>query len=315
MAASLLVAASSPAQGAQYPSRPVRMIIGIGPGSSMDIVGRLLAQKATESWPQTIVVDNRAGAGGNIAADLVAKAPPDGHTILFCASSLAIAQTFYRKLPYNALRDFEPVSQLSARNNVLVVTPGSPANSVKELIAIAKAKPGQLGYGSGGGTGSSDHLAGELFAMMAGIKLLHVPYKSGPQAQADLLSGQLQLYLGGLPVNLPMIKAGKLKALGTSGLKRSPALPNVPTIAEAGVPGFEVSVWYGLVAPRGTPKEVVAKISATSARVMRSPELAGSWAAQGVDPVGSTPAEFRRLLVAEIDKWGKVVKAAGVSSD
>ena len=304
--------AAGAALGADFPARPVRMIVAIGPGSSMDIVARLLGQKLTEVWGQTVVVDNRGGGGGNLAADMVAKSPAGGYTILFCSSSLAISPSVYRKLPYNALRDLEPVTQLSSRNNVLVVSPSYPANSVKELIAIAKAKPGELSFGSGGGTGSSDHLAGELFNLLAGVKIVHVPYKSGPQAQTDLLGGRIQVYLGGMPVNLPLIKAGKLKALGTSGTKRSPALPDVPTIAEAGVPGFEVTVWYGLTAPRGTPKEIVAKISAGAARVMRLPELRERWSAQGVEPVGSTPAEFKSLLAAETAKWAKVVKAAGI---
>jgi len=309
----LLAAASWTVHGADFPARPVRMIVAIGPGSSMDIVARLLGQKLTEMWGQTVVVDNRGGGGGNLAADMVAKAPADGYTILFCSSSLAISPSVYRKLPYNALRDLEPVTQLSSRNNVLVVSPGYPANSVKELIAIAKAKPGQLSFGSGGGTGSSDHLAGELFNLLAGVKIVHVPYKSGPQAQTDLLGGRIQVYLGGIPVNLPLIKAGKLKALGTSGTKRSPALPDVPTIAEAGVPGFEVTVWYGLAAPRGAPRAIVEKIGADAAHVMRSPELHERWTAQGVEPVGSTPSEFKTLLAAETAKWAKVVKAAGIS--
>ena len=231
----------------EFPSRPVRMVIPIGPGSSMDITGRVVAQKMNESWNQPVVVDNRPGAGGNIGADVVAKAQPNGYTVLFCSSSLAIARSAYRKLPYDALRDLEPVTQISSRGNVLVVHPSLGVSSVKALIALAKAKPGQLAFGSGGG--SSDHLVVELFNLLAGVNITHVPYKSGPQAQNDLIGGQIQVYFGGIPVNLPMIKAGKVKPLGVSLARRSPLLPDVPTVAEAGVPGYEVNVWYGLFAP------------------------------------------------------------------
>ena len=232
-----LVMLSMPATASEFPVRPVRIVVPIGPGSSMDIIARVLGQKLNEQWAQPVIVDNRAGAGGSIGADTVAKAAPDGHTLLFASSSFAISQSVYRTLPYNAARDFEPVTQLSSRNNVLVVVATSPLTSVRELIALAKARPGQLSFGSGGGTGSSDHLAGELFNLLAGTQIVHVPYKSGPQAQNDMIAGQLSLYLGGIPIQLPMIKAGRVKPLGTSGLKRSSMLPEVPTLIEAGVPG------------------------------------------------------------------------------
>jgi tripartite-type tricarboxylate transporter receptor subunit TctC len=192
------------------------------------------------------------------------------------------------------------------------VSPGSPANSVRDLLALAKSKPGQLTYGSGGGTGSSDHMAGELLKMLAGVDIVHVPYKSGPQAMTDLIGGQLSLYLGGLPVNLPMIRAGKVKPLGTSGLKRALALPDVPTLAESGVPGYEVNVWYGLFAPRGTPRSLIDKISTDVARIVRSPEGRERLATLGVDAEGTTPAEFRSYFRADVEKWRKVVKAAGI---
>jgi tripartite-type tricarboxylate transporter receptor subunit TctC len=295
-----------------FPRKPVRLVVHIGPGSSMDIVARALAQRLSETWGQSVIVDNRAGAGGNIGIDMVAKALPDGYTILFASSSLAISSAYYRKLPYDALRDLEALTQVSSRLNVLVVSPSSPANSVRELVALAKAKPGQLSFGSGGGTGSSDHMAGELLKLLAGVDILHVPYKSGPQAVTDLIGGQLSLYLGGLPVNLPMIRAGKVKPLGTSGLRRAAALPDVPTIAEAGVPGYEVNVWYGLFTPAGTPRNIVEKIAADTARVVRSPEGRERLTALGVDAEGTSPAEFRPYFRADIEKWRKVVKAAGV---
>ena len=302
--------------GAQsFPVKPVRMVIPIGPGSSMDITGRVLAQRMNESWSQPVIADNRPGAGGNIGADVVAKAQPDGYTVLFCSSSLAIAHSAYRTLPYDALRDLEPVTQISSRGNVLVVHPSLPVGTVKELIAYARARPGQLSFGSGGGNGSSDHMVGELFNLLAGVRITHVPYKSGPQAVTDLLNGQIQTYFGGIPVNLPMIRAGKVKPLGVSLATRSPALPDVPTMIEAGVPGYEVNVWYGLFAPRGTPKDVVAKMAADVTRQLKSPDFQERLTGLGVDAAGGTPAEFKALFAREVETWAKVVKAAKVALD
>ena len=311
--AAALLALSGGAHAQTFPAKPVRMVVHIGPGSSMDIVARVLAQKLNEAWGQPVIVDNRGGAGGTLGMDTVAKAVPDGYTLLFGSSSVAIAASYYRKLPFDALRDLEPVTQISSRYNVLVVTPASPVNSVKDLVALAKAKPGEVSYGSGGGNGSSDHLAGELFALSAGVRLLHVPYKSGPGAQNDLMSGALSFYLGGIPVNLPMIRAGKVKPLGTSGLKRSPQLPGVPTIAEAGIPGFEVNVWYGLFAPRGTPQRVVDKIASDVGRLLNNPETRERFSALGVDAEGGDSAKFKAYYRNDLEKWRKVVKAAGVS--
>jgi tripartite-type tricarboxylate transporter receptor subunit TctC len=311
----IVLAASSLAHAQQFPAKPVRVVVAIGPGSSMDIVARIVSQKLNEGWNQPIVIDNRGGAGGNLAADLVAKAAPDGHTLLFCSSSLAISSSMYRKLPYDALRDLVPVVQISSRPIVLVVNPTLPVNSVKDVIALAKAKPGQLNFGSGGGIGSSDHMAGELFKYLAGVNIVHVPYKSGPAVLTDLINGQLSVYFGGVPVNLPMIRAGKVKPLGTSGTKRSPALPDVPTIAEAGVPGYEVNVWYGLMAPHGTPKHIVGKIAADVAGVLKTAEIQERFALQGVEAAGSAPDQFRTYFQTDVRKWGQVIKAAGVSVD
>ena len=313
--ATLFATTAIAAFGADYPAKPARIVVPIGAGSSMDIVGRLLAQKLTETWGQTVIVDNRAGAGGNIGAELVAKSAPDGYTILFASSSFAIAPAYYRKLPYDALRDFEAVTQLSSRNNVTTVSPSSPATSVKELIALAKAKPGQLTFGSGGGSGSSDQMAGELFKLLAGVDIVHVPYKSGPQAMNDLIGGQMSVYFGGIPVQLPMIKAGKVRALATSGLKRSSQMPDVPTMAEAGVPGYEVDVWYGLFAPRGTPRPIIDKIAAESIRIMQAPDMRERWSAVGVEPAGTRPKEIDATFRQEIAKWKKVVTTAKLAPD
>jgi tripartite-type tricarboxylate transporter receptor subunit TctC len=303
------------ASAADYPSKPARIVVPIGAGSSMDIVGRLLAQKLTEAWNQTVIVDNRAGAGGNIGAELVAKSAPDGYTILFASSSFAIAPAYYKKLPYDALRDFDAVTQLSSRNNVTTVSASSAVNFVKELIALAKSKPGQLSFGSGGGSGSSDQMAGELFKLLAGVDIVHVPYKSGPQAMNDLIGGQMSVYFGGIPVQLPMIKAGKVRALATSGLKRSPLLPDVPTMIEAGVAGYELDVWYGLFAPHGTPKSIIEKISTDAIRIMQAPDMRERWNSVGVEPAGTAPAEFNRAFRAEIAKWSKVVTSAKLAPD
>ncbi len=298
-----------------FPKRAVRMVIHIGPGSSMDIVGRVLGQRLSETWGQSLIVDNRAGAGGTIGMDTVAKAPTDGHTILFASSSMAIAASYYKKLPFNALTDFEPITQISSRYNVLVVPVNSNLNSVKDVIALAKAKPGTVSYGSGGGSGSSDHLAVELFGLMAGLQLLHVPYKSGPQAVMDMIAGQTVIYMGGLPISLPLIKTGKVKPLAVTSAKRLPQLAELPTIAEAGVPGFEVNVWYGLLAPHGTPKTIVEKISADVSKIVKAPEMRERLAGLGADAEGTTPTEFQRYFSADIGKWARVVKAAKVTSD
>lgn len=303
------------AYAAAYPEKPVRMVIHIGPGSSMDIVGRILGQKLHEAWGQPVIVDNRGGAGGTIGIGVVAKAPADGYTILFASSSMAIASSYYRKLPYDTLRDFDPVTQITSRYNVLVVRPDSPFRSVADVIAAAKAKPGVFTFGSGGGSGSSDHMAGELFNLVAGTKITHVPYKSGAQAQGDLMGGALSIYLGGMPINLPMIRSGRVRALGVSSAQRSPLLPDVPTLAEAGLQGYEVNVWYGLFAPRGTPPQVVSTVSAAVSRVVRSPEIRDRLAGLGAVSEGTSPEAFSRYFRDDVAKWARVVKAAGAAAN
>jgi tripartite-type tricarboxylate transporter receptor subunit TctC len=281
----------------------------------MDITGRVVAQRMGEAWGQTVIADNRPGAGANIGTDVVAKSAGDGYTLLFTSSSLAIARSAYRKLPYDALRDLEPITQISSRGNVLVVHPSLPVKTVKELIALARARPGELAFGSGGGNGSSDHLVGELFNLLAKVRITHIPYKSGPQAVTDLLNGQLQTYFGGIPVNMPLIRSGKTRPLAVSLAQRSPLLPAVPTMVEAGVPGYEVNVWYGLFAPRGTPPAVIEKISADYNRQLKAPEFQERMRGLGVDAAGSTPAEFKAFFAEEVAKWAKVVKAAKVALD
>jgi len=307
--------AVSGAQAPTFPTKPVRLVVHIGPGSSMDIVARVLGQKLTERWGQQVIIDNRAGAGGNIGIDLVAKAHADGYTLLFGSSSVAVSASYYRKLPYDALRDLVPVTQVSSRLNVLSVGLHLPVRSVQELIAYAKARPGEATFGSGGGAGSSDHMAGELFKLLAGVNVVHVPYKSGPAAVTDLINGQLTMYVGGMPIQLPMIRAGKVRPLATSGAQRAAALPDLPTIAEAGVPGYEVNVWYGLFAPRGTPPALANKVAGDVAAVMKAPENRDRFIGLGVDPEGATPEAFATYFRADIEKWRKVVKAANLMSD
>ena len=316
LASSAIAQAQNPPKGTgqSYPTKPVRILIGFSAGSSTDTVARVIAPRLSESWGQPVVVDNRAGAGGNIAADATAKATPDGYTLLFCNNGLVISKSLYRKLPYDALRDLEPVTQVTAMPHVLVVNTAAPATSVKELIALAKSKPGQLNFGSAG-TGNSDHMAGELFKYLAGVDIVHVPYKGGPQALTDTMTGQVTMYFAGLPVSMGMVKAGKVKALGVSSTKRSSALPNVPTIAEAGLPGYEVSLWYGLLAPARAPKELVAKIAMDVGRALKAPEVQERLTGLGVEVVGSTPEQFKAFVNSENAKWAKVVKATGLSVD
>lgn len=297
---------------AEFPTRPVRIVVPIGPGSSMDITARLLGQKLNELWERPVVMDNRPGAGSSVGAEVVARAAPDGYTMLFGSGSMVIAPFVHRKPTFQLERDFLPVTQVSSRHNVLTVAASSPVNSVKDLVAAARAKPGSQSFGSGGGTGSSDHLVGELFKLLAKVDIVHIPYKSGPQAVNDLLGGAITMYFGGIPVQLPLIRAGKLKALGTSGAKRSVHLPEVPTVAEAGVPGYEADVWYGLFVPRATTAEIVNRLAADARRVLLDKSGQEKFVALGVDPVGGTPAEFQSLLARDTQRWGKVIAAAGI---
>lgn len=314
LACALLLTAGGVAHSQVFPDKPVRIIIGFPAGTSVDIVARVIGQKLSESWGQPVIIDNRAGAGGNIAADLVAKATPDGYTLFLSNNGIAISATLYRKLPYDALRDLAPVTQVTSLPHVLAANINLPANSIKELVALAKAKPGQLNFGSAG-TGNSDHMAGELFKFMAGVNLVHVPYKGGVQALTDTVSGQVAMYFPGVPLSLPLVKAGKVKALGTSGTKRSPALPEVPTIAEAGLPGYEVNLWNGLLAPASTPKNVIAKIAADTSRVLKLPDVQERFTVLGLETAATPPAEFQTFFKSEIGKWAKVIKAIGLSVD
>ena len=294
-----------------FPAKPVRVLVGFSAGSTTDLIGRVLAQKMAEGLGGPVVVDNRPGAGGNIAAELVAKSAPDGYTLLIANAGIATGATAYVKLNFNALRDFVPVSQVSATPHVLVVHPSLPARSVKEFIAFTRARPGELNFSSTG-HGNSDHLAGELLSYMTGLKMAHIAYKGGPQALNDVVSGQVALYFPGAPSGLPFIKSGRVRALGVTGAKRAAVLPDVPTIAEAGVPGYEHVLWGMLLAPAATPKDVLSRLNRDAVRALESAELRERFAGMGVEPVSTTPEQASVYLKSETAKYAKVVKAIGL---
>jgi tripartite-type tricarboxylate transporter receptor subunit TctC len=298
-----------------YPSRPVKLVIPFPPGGPLDIVGRAIAQKLTDAWGQSVVVDNRPGAGGNIGADLVAKAAPDGYTIVMGAlSTHAVNPSLYAKMPYDAVADFAPITLVAVTPNVLVVNAALPVNSAKEFIAYAKANSGKLAFGSGS-NGSAGHLAGELFKVDTGIDVTHVPYKGGAPAMQALLAGDTQFMFDNLANATPQVKAGKLKALAVTTAQRSKLAPELPTMAEAGLPGFDISTWFGLFAPAGTPKEIIAKWNAEVAKILNSPEMREKLIAQGAEPVPTTPEQFAAFMKSEIPKYAKIIKASGAKVD
>jgi len=295
-----------------YPTRPVRIVIPLSPGGTTDVPGRIIAQKLSETLGQQFFVENRAGAGGTIGTDYVAKSKPDGYTLLLTASPFVIAPHVYKNIPYNALADFEPVIRIASGPYVLVVHPSLGVNSVKELIALAKKEPGKIDFASSG-NGGAQHLVTELFMYMTGIKLNHVPYKGSGPAQQDLMSGIIKVSFVGTPIAIPHMKSGRLKALGVSTAKRSPEIPEVPTIAEAGVPGYEAIVWIGMLAPAGTPREIVARLNGEIGRLIRTDDVKRLLAPTGMEPDPDTPAQFGAYLKADYDKWGKVVRDSGAT--
>ena len=302
----------APAQAQQYPVKPIRVVITYPPGGSTDLVGRALAQKLTEQFGQQVVVDNRGGAGGIIATEIVARAAPDGYTLLLGTSAgMSINPLLHKKLPYDVQRDFAPISLVVTNPQGLVAHPSLAANTIPELIKLARAKPGFLNYATPG-VGSPNHMGMELFKAMTNTDIVHVPYKGGGAAMTELLAGQVHLYFNSLPTVLPRVRAGKLKALAVGSAKRSPAMTELPTIAEAGVPGFEYVTWYGLFAPAATPRTIIARLNQATANGLRAPELAQSFAAQGAEPSPTTPEELARFMKAEHDRWSRVVKVANI---
>lgn len=317
MPAMLLVApAPVQAQGAAaaFPARPVRVIVPLAPGGGSDIVARIAAAALGEAWGQTVVVDNRPGAGSVVGTALAAKAQPDGHTVLVSSSSLAISPALYTKLPFDIRRDFVPVTLIASQPSLLAVHASVPATNVKELLALARAQPGKLSYGSAG-PGSATHLGSELFRLAGGIELLHVPYKSAGLATNALLSGEAQVLITNMASLLPHVKGGKVRALGVTSQKRSALAPDVPTVSEAGLPKFEYLTWYGMMAPAGTPKAIVDALQRDTARSLRVQSWSERFTQQGLDVLVTAPAEFSRFLAAELVRWDAVVRKAGIRID
>ena len=297
-----------------WPAKPLRLVAASSPGSGVDLVARVIAQKLGEQLGQQAVVDNRAGAGGNLGAEVAARSAPDGYTLFMGTPAHAINAALYRKLGYDLLRDFVPVTLATTGHYVLVVNPSVPAKTVREFIALARARPGRLTYASAG-NGNATHLAGELLRAMTGIDMLHVPYKGSGPALSDVIAGHADLMFANLTAAMPHIRSGRIRALGVSGSARADSARELPTIAEAGVPGYAVGAWYGVLAPTGTPGEVVGRLNTEIARALRAPDTRARLAADGADPAPGTPAEFGRLIQSEVATWTKVIAQAGIKPE
>jgi tripartite-type tricarboxylate transporter receptor subunit TctC len=307
-----LVAAGALAQ--EYPTKPIRVVVPFPPGGGTDFMARVIMQKVGESLGGTVVVENRGGAGSSIGTEVVAHSPADGYTLLIVSGAHAINPSIYPKLPYDSVRDFAPVTMFTSGPQLLVVHPSVPAKTVKDLIALARARPGQINYASAG-TGTPPHLAGELFKVMAHVDIVHVPYKGNGIAYVDLIGGHVSVMFPNVATAMAYVRGGKLRALAVTTKDRTPTAPELPTIAESGVPGYDVSSWYGLLAPAGTPPALVTRLQQQTVKVMRAPDIAEKLTSQGLDIVGSTPEEFAALIKTEIAKWAKVAKASGARAD
>jgi tripartite-type tricarboxylate transporter receptor subunit TctC len=297
-----------PCKADDYPSRPVRIIVPFGAGGPTDVYTRAIAEELRKALHQTFVMENKPGAGTTIGTDYVAKAAPDGYTLLMVSGTQTVNETLYTKKPYHLMHDLVPIAPLIDSDLVLVVHPSVPAKSLKELLALARAKPGTLNFGSSG-PGSNYHMAAELLKHLTGINIVHVPYKGSTGMRTDILSGQIQMLFDSVPTMAPLIKAGKVRALGTSGVTRSPILPDVPTIAEAGVPGFQATLWVGFMAPAGTPQPIVDKLNAEITKIVSRPGIKAAWQKQGAEPVALTQPQFKAFMDAQITKWADVIKA------
>ena len=310
-----VVFTSAPVYAQQYPLKPIRIVVPFPPGGFSDVFARIIGARVSEAWGQQVVIDNRPGAGGNIGADIVAKAPPDGYTLCNCTiGTHAINATLFSKLPYDPVRDFTAVAFVVEAEGLLVVHPALPVKTTKEVIALARARPGELTYASAG-AGTTSHLAGEVFKTMTKASITHVPYKGNVPAITDLMSGQTTMLFATLPTVLPQVQAGRLKGIAVLGAKRSAALPNVPTLAESGLPGFEVNNWTGLVAPAGTPAGIVNKLNAEVLRIMQLPEVQVRLPKEGLRFVAMTPQQFGDFVKSEKDKWAPIVRATGAKAD
>jgi len=298
-----------------YPTKTVRMIVAFPPGGTTDILARATAQKLTEAFGQQVVIDNRPGAGGNIGTELVARSPADGYTLLASpGSTLTSNPAVYAKVPFDTVRDFAPVTIIAEVPNVLIVHPSLPVKTVKELIALAKTRPGQLAYASTG-AGQSTHLSAELFKQMARVDMIHVPYKGSAPALTDMVAGQVTVMFDNMPSCLPFVKAGRLKAIAVTSTKRSPTTPELPTVAEAALPGFDVTVWFSVLAPANTPRDIVARLNGEIVKALKAPDMRERLSQQGAEPVGNTPEEFSAVIKRDLAKWSKLVKDANIRLD
>ncbi len=309
-----LIAASITADAQDYPTKPVRLVVGSTPGGGTDISARAIAPKLSEYLGQQVIIENRAGATTTIGVNFVARSAPDGYTLLMGVSSLTINPHILKNVPYDVVKDLAPISQVVVAPNIMISHPSLPARSVKELIAFARARPGQLNFAAGG-AGSSQHLAIELFLSMTGLKIVHVPYKGQGPALLDVMAGHVSLMMANVISALPQVKNGRIRAIGVTGLKRAAVAPEIPTIAEAGVPGYEVLQWYGVLAPANTPRDIIAKLHAATVRALQDPVIKERFIGDGGETVGNTPEEFAAVISADLRKWGKVVKDAGIRID
>ena len=312
-AAALALAAVAPA-AAQYPARPVKIIVPFAAGGPADIYARAIGEKLQGALGQPFVVENRPGAGSIVGTDVVAKSAPDGYTLLMMSNTHTVNESLIKDKPFQLMRDFVPVAPVNYSDLLMVVHPTVPANTLKEFIALAKSKPGGLNYASSG-PGTPYHMAGELFKAMAGVDIVHVPYKGSSGARTDILGGQVQMMFDAITTMAPNVRAGKLKALGSSGRTRSNVLPEVPTVSEAGVPGYEAVIWLGIMAPAGTPRPVVDRLNAEITRAANAPEMKEAWAKQGAVAMSMSPEEFTRFLREDIDKWQRIVRISGATPD
>ena len=306
--------ASITAFAADFPAKPVRLITPFPPGGSVDLVARLLGADLAKAWAQQVVVDNRAGASGNIGTELAKNAAPDGYALLVNTLPFVTNQFAYSKVPYDPVADFAPVSLLSSVASVLVSHPALPVNSMKDLVALARARPGQLNYPSAG-VGSSSHLAGELLAILTGIRIVHIPYKGGGPAMIDTISGEMHMMFATMPAAMPHVKSERVRPVAVTTARRSQTLPALPTIAETGIKGYEASTWYGVLAPAKTPRAVVERLHGEIVKMLAAPEIRERLGAQGFEPAGNTPEEFATYTKSEIAKWGKVIRAAGIKAE
>ena len=314
-AVALLCTAVAPAAAQNYPQKPIRFVVPFAAGGTTDIVSRLVGQKLAESIGQSVIIENRPGANGTVGSEIVAKAVPDGYTLLIgYLGTLAINPHLYAKLSYDPIRDFAPITLLASTTQAIVVHPSLPAKNIKELIALAKARPGQIAYAHAG-IGAPSHLSGELFKMMAGVDLLHVPYKGGGALMSDLVGGHVAVSFGGLAAAMANVKSGKLRILAVASARRSPAMPDVPTVSESGLPGFEVPSWLGVLAPAATPRNIVNRLHTEIATVLQSQDVKDRLAAEGGEVIGSGPDQFGAYMRAELARWGKIVRDARIRAE